>query len=179
MTDAVAFSVGLLFPVANLFRAMAAGLNIWAVGCRNDAVISNPSSIYAYGGPILLLCLQVLYLFTALLWLDGHHWSFRGLWRKHVAKQTKSDEVGIEMAPLGANPQSDDLLRMVHVCKAFKNKVVVDDVSFGLGKSEIFGTYFSITSSWLEGSCPQNSTSWTQWGRQDYCHEHDARGDPS
>ncbi|KAF4460712.1 ATP-binding cassette sub-family A member 9 [Fusarium albosuccineum] len=142
--DATAFLLGFLFPVANLFRAMVVGLNVWAVGCRDKEVISYPGSIYAYGGPILLLCLQVLYLFAALLWLDGQSWSFRSLWKKYAKKPAPSHKGdtntarGIEMALIRSENSTHDLLQVSHVYKSFGNKVVVDDVSLTMGKSEIF-----------------------------------------
>ncbi|KAF5010714.1 hypothetical protein FDECE_3125 [Fusarium decemcellulare] len=142
--DTTTFLLGFLFPVANLFRAMVVGVNVWAVGCRDKEVISYPGSIYAYGGPILLLCLQVLYLFAALLWLDGQSWSFRSLWKKYAKRAAPSYKGdantarGIEMALIRSENSTHDLLQVSHVYKSFGNKVVVDDVSLTMGKSEIF-----------------------------------------
>ncbi|KAJ3549507.1 hypothetical protein NM208_g464 [Fusarium decemcellulare] len=142
--DATAFLLGFFLPVANLFRSMVVGLNVWAVGCRDKEVISYPGSIYAYGGPILLLCLQVLYLFAALLWLDGQSWSFRSLWKKYAKRPVPSHKGdantarGIEMALIRSENSTHDLLQVSHVYKSFGNKVVVDDVSLTMGKSEIF-----------------------------------------
>ncbi|KAK7423502.1 hypothetical protein QQX98_000959 [Neonectria punicea] len=136
--DAVTFFLGLIFPVADLFRGMAVGLNVWSVGCRNSQLITYPGSIYAYCGPILLLCLQVLYLFPALLWLDGQH-SFTLSPAKHIdgGETGATSDHDIEMEQPRLNGPNTDLLRMVNVRKAFGSKVVVDDVSLGLGESEI------------------------------------------
>ncbi|KAH7136911.1 hypothetical protein B0J13DRAFT_506674 [Dactylonectria estremocensis] len=139
--DATTFSLGLIFPVANLFRTMVVGLNVWAAGCRNNELIAYPGSIHAYGGPIFLLCLQVLYLFPVLLWLEGQHsFSLWGLRTKNAESNdgARSSGQGIEMETHRAEISNADLLRMVHISKAFGSKVVVDDVSLGLGKGELF-----------------------------------------
>ncbi|WYZ43756.1 hypothetical protein EsH8_VII_000192 [Colletotrichum jinshuiense] len=138
--DAVSYSLGLLFPIMNLFRAMAIGLNVWLVGCREFKLITDPGSINAYGGPIMLLVIQVLYLFPLLLWLDGQH-SFSWPWQK--TKQATPEEAipspgrDIEMETIGVEGPSNDLLQMSHVSKSFGGKLAVDNVSLRIGESSV------------------------------------------
>lgn len=138
--DAVSYSLGLLFPIMNLFRALAIGLNVWLVGCRDFKPIANPGSINAYGGPIMLLVIQVSYLFLLLLWLDGQH-SFAWPWQRK--KLVIPDELisrngkDIEMERLRVKGPTNDLLRMTNVTKSFGGKPAVDDVSFGIGESSV------------------------------------------
>lgn len=145
--DAVTFSLGLIFPIANLLRAMVVGLNVWAVGCRGKNLISFPGSINAYGGSILLLFIQIIYLFTLLIWLDGQTWSLCTFWRKYITRRPGDDrfvvnsEEGMEMTPVGVEPAKNGLLHISHVHKAFGGKVAVDDASLGLDKGEILGAY--------------------------------------
>ncbi|KZL76501.1 ATP-binding cassette sub-family A member 9 [Colletotrichum tofieldiae] len=138
--DAVSYSLGLLFQIMNLFRALNIGLNVWLVGCREFKLVADPGSINAYGGPIMLLVIQVLYLFPLLLWLDGQH-SFAWPWRK--ARQTTPEESipsagqDIEMETLRVESPSNDMLYMKHVTKSFGGKLAVDNVSLGMGESSV------------------------------------------
>ncbi|KAH7195084.1 P-loop containing nucleoside triphosphate hydrolase protein [Fusarium oxysporum] len=143
IVDATVYSLGVLLPVANLFRAMVVGLNVWAAGCRDDEIISYPGAIHAYGGPILLLCLQVMYLFTALLWLEGQNWSLRRLLGKSLMTSNRvkgpdaSNGQNIEMGYMTSQQMSDDLAKIDHIYKTFGSHVAVDDVSLTLGTGEI------------------------------------------
>ncbi|KAH7460929.1 hypothetical protein FOMA001_g19409 [Fusarium oxysporum f. sp. matthiolae] len=143
IVDATVYSLGVLLPVANLFRAMVVGLNVWAAGCRDDEIISYPGAIHAYGGPILLLCLQVMYLFTALLWLQGQNWSLRRLLGKSLMTSNRvkgpdaSNGQNIEMGYMTFQQMSDDLAKIDHIYKTFGSHVAVDDVSLTLGTGEI------------------------------------------
>jgi ATP-binding cassette, subfamily A (ABC1), member 3 len=137
------FTLNLLFPIGNVFRALIIGLNVYIVACRNDALISYPGSIYAYGGPIFYLCLQVLFLFSLLMWLDrGTRISaFGTLQRARVLadseKMARNTSVEEEAARVELGKADSDLLRVLHVTKAFGNDIVVDDVSLGLGDGEV------------------------------------------
>lgn len=126
---------------------MVVGLNVWAAGCRDDEIISYPGAIHAYGGPILLLCLQVMYLFTALLWLQGQNWSLRRLLGKSLMTSNRvkgpdaSNGQNIEMGYMTSQQMSDDLAKIDHIYKTFGSHVAVDDVSLTLGTGEILGKY--------------------------------------
>ncbi|CCT65409.1 related to ABC transporter [Fusarium fujikuroi IMI 58289] len=141
--DTAVFILGLIFPVANLFRAMVVGLNVWAAGCRGDAVISYPGNIHAYGGPVLLLCIQVAYLFALLLLLDGRTWTFRTLWAEHVVplyqrRRISGKDAHIEMAPMTkSRGMSGNLVDVDQIYKSFCGNVAVDGVSLTMAKGEL------------------------------------------
>ncbi|KAF5986353.1 ABC transporter [Fusarium coicis] len=141
--DTAVFILGLIFPVANLFRAMVVGLNVWAAGCRGDAVISYPGNIHAYGGPILLLCIQVTYLFGLLLLLDGRTWTFRSLWAEHIVplyqrKRNNGKDAHIELAPMAkSRGMSGNLVDVDQIYKSFGGNVAVDGVSLTMAKGEL------------------------------------------
>ncbi|KAI7762811.1 hypothetical protein LZL87_008252 [Fusarium oxysporum] len=141
--DTAVFILGLIFPVANLFRAMVVGLNVWAAGCRGDAVISYPGNIHAYGGPILLLCIQVAYLFALLLLLDGRTWTLRSLWAEHIVpqyqkKRMNAKDAHIEMAPMTkSRSMSENLVDVDQIHKSFGGNVAVDGVSLTMAKGEL------------------------------------------
>lgn len=173
------FILGLIFPVANLFRAMVVGLNVWAAGCRGDAVIGYPGNIHAYGGPILLLCIQVAYLFALLLLLDGRTWTLRTLWAEHVVplyqrKRIRGKDAHIEMAPMTkSRGMSGNLVDVDQIYKSFGGNVAVDGVSLTMAKGELLGKFRT-----RPPSPPQltpNSASWAQWSRQDDYYQYDTR----
>jgi energy-coupling factor transporter ATP-binding protein EcfA2 len=124
----------------NLFRAMAVGLNIWLVSCRNYKLLSNPGDIHAYGGPIMLLVIQIVYLFPLLVWLDDQR-SFSWPWCR--TKQVNAEESisnnhnGIEMDNIGNEGSVSDLLRVTQVTKSFGGKLAVQNVSLAMGESSV------------------------------------------
>ncbi|KAF5557208.1 ABC transporter [Fusarium phyllophilum] len=141
--DTAVFILGLIFPVANIFRAMVVGLNVWAAGCRGEAVISYAGNIHAYGGPILLLCIQVAYLFVLLLLLDGRTWTLRSLWAEHIVplyqrKRMNAKDAHIEMAPMTkSRGMSGNLVDVDQIYKSFGGNVAVDGVSLTMAKGEL------------------------------------------
>ncbi|KAM0266934.1 hypothetical protein ACHAPA_006503 [Fusarium lateritium] len=138
--DAVSFSLGLLFPIMNLFRAMAVGLNIWLVTCRDYKLLTNPGDIYAYGGPIMLLTIQILYLFPLLIWLDNQR-SFSWPWRRtrqvNAEESISNNDDGFEMRSISNEASVLDLLRVTQVTKSFGGKHAVQNVSLTLGESSV------------------------------------------
>ncbi|KAH7261625.1 hypothetical protein BKA59DRAFT_518590 [Fusarium tricinctum] len=138
--DAVSFSLGLLFPIMNLFRAMAVGLNIWLVSCRNYELFSYPGDIRAYGGPIMILVIQIVYLFPLLVWLDDQR-SFSWPWRRtkqaNVEDSISNNHNGIEMDSIGNEGSASDLLRVTQVTKSFGGKLAVQNVSLVMGESSV------------------------------------------
>ncbi|KAI0385976.1 P-loop containing nucleoside triphosphate hydrolase protein [Hypomontagnella monticulosa] len=143
--DGTAFGLGLIFPIQNLMRGLAVSLNMYIVRCRGQTMITDPSSIYAFGGPIMLLILQIIGLFCLLLWLEGG--SFAWIMKPKPlppAAVTDAEKSGFSSgrpdvdAETARVESSDvDLLRALHVSKRFGNNVAVDDVSLGLRENEI------------------------------------------
>lgn len=139
--DAVSYALGLVLPAMSLFRALAVGLNVWLVGCRQFRLIDNPGSINAYGGPIMVLIIQVLYLLPLLMWLDGKR-SLSWPWRKRKAVSSPEDAlsgvgVAIPMQPMREGTGGEDIVHVDHVSKSFKEKLAVDDVSLKMGAGTI------------------------------------------
>ncbi|KAI8632504.1 hypothetical protein F5Y19DRAFT_421495 [Xylariaceae sp. FL1651] len=137
--DGTAYGLGLIFPIQNLLRAFTVSLNTYIVRCRGQTTITYPGSIYAYGGPILLLVLQNIWLFILLLWLEGGRLNF---------SKPKNVPYDAEKTALSGRPDVDaetarvmssesDLLRVQHVSKKFGSFSAVDDVSLGLQEGEI------------------------------------------
>ncbi|KAI5853669.1 P-loop containing nucleoside triphosphate hydrolase protein [Durotheca rogersii] len=145
--DGTTFGLGITFPIQNLMRALAISLNMYIIRCRGQTMITDGGSIYAYGGPIMLLILQNISLFTLLLWLEGG--SFAWL-RRTKALPPAISTADIEMtgvSPAGrpdvdaettrVEASKSDLLRILHVLKNFGSNIAVDNVSLGLQEGEI------------------------------------------
>ncbi|KAL5600634.1 hypothetical protein FOVSG1_008446 [Fusarium oxysporum f. sp. vasinfectum] len=138
--DAVSFSLGLVFPIMNLFRAMAVGLNIWLVSCRNYKLLTNPGDIHAYGGPITLLVIQIIYLFPLLVWLDDQRsffWPCRRTKQVHGEESISNNHSDIEMNNIGNERSISDLLRVTQVTKSFGGKLAVQNVSLAIGEGSV------------------------------------------
>lgn len=139
--NATNFSLDLIFPIGNVFRAIVIGLNIFVVTCQGTELTLYPGSIYAYGGPILYLCLQICFFWLLLQWLDrGSFPTLAGNYKypaqdDETAATTRSPEVEQEVAR--AEASEADLLRLLHTSKAYGANLAVDDVTLGLGEGEI------------------------------------------
>lgn len=132
--------MGIISPVANLLRACFVALNQFALLCGNT---SNPGAIELYGGPILLLVIQVFGFLGILLWGDSQISLFSVLRvsheRTHAAKgeNTALPEDVLEEVVRVRNCQ-DPGLRVSHLSKNFRKTKAVDDVTFGVEPGEVF-----------------------------------------
>lgn len=137
--DGVTFGLGLIFPIENLMRAVSVSLNQWIVRCRGTEAISYPGSIYAYGGPILFLLIQMAGLFLLLLWLDGTAMRFRKpkMLQQDEEKDSMSGRPDVDAETARVGEMRDDFLQLDHVSKTFASATAVDKVTLGLQKGEI------------------------------------------
>ncbi|KAK6836859.1 hypothetical protein PG987_007354 [Apiospora arundinis] len=162
--NGITYGLGLILPIENVIRAVSLSLNNNKVRCRGSDIITNPGSIEAYGGPILLLIVYIIIAFFLLIKLDRSTTS-TGLFARigkilgrDKAPQPKDEEKKDSGNSLSGRPDvdkemvrvtsfsssavdtNDDLLRLVHLTKRFgssTNSPAVNDVSLGLRKGEI------------------------------------------
>jgi ABC-type multidrug transport system ATPase subunit len=147
--DIVSFTLNLIFPIGNMFRAMGIGLNIFRLACRNDDDVTDPNSIWAYGLPILYLCIQVIVLPFILIWADNDlsisPAAIRGIFNRNRNRTSKPDPEPapstslVEKESYRVQTSHTDLLQLSHLTKSFNpsHPPAVDDVSLGLGQGEI------------------------------------------
>ncbi|KAK2010533.1 nod factor export ATP-binding protein I [Colletotrichum eremochloae] len=142
LMTATTFGLNIFFPIGNVFRSVAFGLNAMDIGCRDGAIVPA-SSIHAYGGPALYLIIQVATLLGILVWLERDH-SLRSVEAVNHSPLTAdseklpglpSDEVKVEAARV--EKATDDPLRALHLTKAFGRNIAVNDISIGIGKGEV------------------------------------------
>lgn len=135
------FVIAAFSPIANVQRALFVALNIFNTACDGRQLASYPGMITMYGGPILYLILQSVVLFSILLWWDSGSLYQRLRQKQRVAeleqRHPPDDEVGHELSRV-MSLTSKGGLRVLHLTKRFKKNLAVDDVSFGVGKGEVF-----------------------------------------
>ena len=138
----VHFTISLITPTGSLIRALFVSLNVFSVLCRDKSIASYPGEITLYGGPILYLVMQSIFLFCLLLWWDsGSIWDKirRRTYKPDDLEQTDlatDDEIAAEVHRVNASP--DDGLRVMHLTKAFGSNVAVKDITFGVKRGEVF-----------------------------------------
>lgn len=133
------FVIGAISPVTNLTRALFVSLNVFSITCRNREFASYAGSMTTYGGPILYLILQSFFLFGLLLWWDSGP-LLNKLRRKQKEEEIEArDTVDAEVSDeLTRVTSSHDGLRVVNLTRRFKKNVAVNNVSFGVPRSEVF-----------------------------------------
>ncbi|KAJ5182551.1 hypothetical protein N7492_000167 [Penicillium capsulatum] len=137
--NVIHFTISLVTPIGSLTRGLFLGLNIFSILCRDRQVVSYPGEITVYGGPILYLIIQSLFLFALVVYFDGGHTALlfkskskpedvegRESMDQNVADELKTAEV------------ANDGLRVKHLTKSFKKFVAVENVSFGVARGEVF-----------------------------------------
>lgn len=134
----ITFGLFLIMPIGNVFKAMIVGFNIAHIRCQGSHQIAS-SSIYAYGGPILLLIVQILLLLGVFIFIEGDF----SLFRKKSIDVPSDPETSIiytdeiEAERLRVEGNDSDLLRIVHLDKSFGSNNAVSDVTLGLPKGEV------------------------------------------
>lgn len=142
VVQGVAFGLGVLFPLANVFRALLLGFNIAGQSCR-DGTPRPSSSFAAITGPAVLLLLQVIAFTLLSIWIEGGFTFVRnGKQRTAPAddfemnmRSSRSNDIEKEVRRV--ETCGSDYLQAIHVNKAFGTNVAVDDVTLGLSPGEV------------------------------------------
>ncbi|KAI1271564.1 hypothetical protein F5Y07DRAFT_341741 [Xylaria sp. FL0933] len=140
----VHFVVSAFVPIGNIVRTLFVALNLFSTACDDQQLRSNPGSLLAYGGPILYLILQSLFLFGVLLWYDsGAGRTLLSRIFQRSAKpssdgNTSDEEVANELVRATSSSQETDGLRVLHLTKSFGKFTAVDNVTFGVQHGEVF-----------------------------------------
>jgi ABC-type multidrug transport system fused ATPase/permease subunit len=140
------FTLGLITPIGQLTRALIVGMNLFSTLCVGlpPTKATNPGALKLYGGPIIYLIGQSLFLFGILVWHD-HGFGFF-IKRKHTQEPNLEDttthepEVSEEIARAS---NSDDGLRVLHISKSFRTLTygrvnAIEDLTFGVKPGEVF-----------------------------------------
>lgn len=148
-TDIVSYVLDLIFPIGNVFRAMAMGFNLYRLGCREGSPAqAAANSWWGYGFPITYLIIQIFVMAFILLWLDDDLTFFPFLASRFSRNKTSSpitppttlpaeDLVEMKSLPTVKSSHSAPLLKISHLFKSFNSVPAVTDVSLSLHESEI------------------------------------------
>jgi ABC-type multidrug transport system fused ATPase/permease subunit len=146
VTNGLTFGLNLVIPIGNVFRALLLGGNVRQVGCR-DGMPTPPMSIYAYGGPILYLAIQVVALLLIIIWIEGDLAFFRrkgfkaaasaSTWKDSEKTGSSARNMDVEEERQRVEEADDDLLRVLSVDKSFGSNHAVQNVSLGLPSSDV------------------------------------------
>lgn len=140
ITLGITYGLNLILPIGNMFRALLLGLNVLQVGCK-DGQNTLPGSIYAYGGPILYLVVQVAVLLLVIVWIEGDLALFRRKGKMTRRQDSEKDATAlseeVEAERVRVENSESDLLRALHVSKSFGSNKAVDDVTLGLPESDV------------------------------------------
>ena len=133
------FAIAAISPVANLTRALFVTLNVFSVTCRDREFASYPGSMTTFGGPVLYLILQSFFLFGLLLWWDSGPLFRRFRGQQEEEEVERKDTVEVEISnELTRVSSSQDGLRVLNLTKRFGKTLAVNNVTFGVPRSEVF-----------------------------------------
>lgn len=157
------FAYATISPAANLLRSLLLTLNEFSLLCRDTSIAPYPAALTVYGGPILYLIIQALFLFTILVWWDsGYKPTFltnlsrRLRDRKSTVKDIDTEDdaalstsasstttdpaVATEIKRVDAqSPPGTDSLRVQHLHKLFgRTNHAVQDMTFGVPRGQVF-----------------------------------------
>lgn len=137
----VTYTVGAFFPGANLLRALLLTFNEFSILCRNYKIASYPGAWSVYGSCITYLITQAV-VFALFLVAYDSGWKPSFLVRRKQYKPQdveEVDDVDPEVyAEVARVENSKDELRVLHATKAFGPNVAVQDITFGVPRSETF-----------------------------------------
>jgi ATP-binding cassette subfamily A (ABC1) protein 3 len=135
--NALYFGIGIISPVVSLERALFIGLQQMGIMCNGHAL----GSIKLFGGPILYLILQGIFLFCLLLWWDSG-FILPSFLRRSTKSKTDDDEstnLSPDLLAERTRMQSPDTsLSLTSVSKSFGSNLAVDAITFSVRRSEIF-----------------------------------------
>ncbi|PFH59356.1 hypothetical protein XA68_12485 [Ophiocordyceps unilateralis] len=129
-----------LAPIGSVVRSLFIATNLFSTACDGRKLSSRPAGLALYGGPILYLSVQCVLLFGLLVWFDGGSAMRRGRGSK---LDSREDGYGAEgnkagVGHLDGTGAGDEGLRVANLTKSFGRNTAVDNVSFGVGRGEVF-----------------------------------------
>ncbi|CAG8958406.1 hypothetical protein HYFRA_00011083 [Hymenoscyphus fraxineus] len=136
----VNFVVSIVMPIGNVVRALFIALNIFSTTCSGRELSTTPGGILQYGGPILYLIIQILFLFAILLWYDSGSilaWyrRVRGSPPVEPVQTIALEEQADELERISS---TNDGLRVLGLTKSFGRMTAVENLNFGIKRGEVF-----------------------------------------
>ncbi|KII94244.1 hypothetical protein PLICRDRAFT_132803 [Plicaturopsis crispa FD-325 SS-3] len=141
------FTMSILSPIASVLRASFVSVNLFSLLCSGTTAVdaSSMGVLIRYGRPILYLIVYAFFLLAVLVWVDSGTIFPRSLTATRKSQKATPESganSGSERPDVAAETQavatSDDLLRVLHISKAYGGNKVVDDVSIGVSRDTVF-----------------------------------------
>ncbi|KAM4058995.1 ABC transporter [Hirsutella rhossiliensis] len=129
--------ISAVFPSGSLIRAFFVALNTFSASCDGDQLRAYPGAILAYGGPVLYLSVQAIFLFLLVLWLETGGGKYTGESTPR-SKEVDDAEVASDVAWVDDPSDNTQGLRVAHLTRAFGKHTAVDNVTFRVQHGEIF-----------------------------------------
>lgn len=129
--------IAIFFPTGSLVRALMVALNVFSTTCDGFALRSDPGSMKAYGGPLVYLIAQCIFWFSMVVWSESTDGKFQ-TGRPEISPEVDDPEVAAELVRVDGPGKETDGLRVEHLTKAFGKTTAVDNVTFGIGRGEVF-----------------------------------------
>lgn len=149
------FAYSVITPMGSLLRSLLLTLNTFSLLCHGTSVASYPGALTVYGGPILYLLLQSVFLASVLVWWDsGYKPTFLTTFsqRTHTKYHKDIDTENTSLSSLNdpavaaeiarievqSSPNTDSL-RVQHLNKFFgRSNHAVQALTFGVPRGEVF-----------------------------------------
>ncbi|KAK3699031.1 hypothetical protein LTR37_016635 [Vermiconidia calcicola] len=141
--NVVQYTYGFISPSGSLLRVMLLALNQSQLLCRTRSLVSYPGDITVYGAPILYFILQSVAMYAILVCHDSYSLASIFDWRRATSK-TEDVEKDHNPSNISSLEKKDDTrpsidgLQLRNLSKRSGRETVVDDVTFGVNKGEIF-----------------------------------------
>lgn len=138
------FVISAVVPIGSAMRALFLAVNLFSAACDGNELSDDPGGILQYGSPILYLIVQIFFLFGLLLWIDSGSVgaTFSKIFRRKdevtPSDDASDEEVGNELTRVESSGVDENGLRVMHLTKAFKDNIAVDNVTFGIKRGEVF-----------------------------------------
>lgn len=148
------FAYSIITPMGSLLRSLLLTLNTFSLLCDGTSVASYPGALTVYGGPILYLLLQSIFLATVLVWWDSGykptfltaltqrtHTVHKDIDTENASLSSLNDPaVTAEIGRIEAQSSPNtDSLRVQHLNKFFgRSNHAVQDLTFGVPRGEVF-----------------------------------------
>ncbi|KAH6912539.1 nod factor export ATP-binding protein I [Coprinopsis sp. MPI-PUGE-AT-0042] len=138
------FTIALIAPICSLVRAAFVSSGAFELLCDGTSVgdgIVGPAGMVAisrFGGPILYLVVQMLFLMSLLVWFSGSQMTANlNLLKALFKSRPKPADTQDELVSMEEAEKGEDALKVLGVSKTYDEKVV-DDVTVSMAKNTVF-----------------------------------------
>ncbi|KAH6912548.1 nod factor export ATP-binding protein I, partial [Coprinopsis sp. MPI-PUGE-AT-0042] len=138
------FTIALIAPICSLVRAAFVASGAFELLCDGttvgDGIVQGAgmASMNRFGGPIVYLIVQMLFLMSLLVWFSGSQMAANlNLLKALFKTRPKPADTQDELVSMEEAGKGEDALKVLGVSKTYDEKVV-DDVTVSMAKDTVF-----------------------------------------